>query len=81
MTCPAIANGKVYAGTTDSLTVFGLTNYLYAQTSPGHLALNWTYGTLQQSTNLLKGWVPTSVTSPYAVAPTNAQMFYRLILP
>jgi hypothetical protein len=81
MTSATVANGKVYVGTSDSLNVYGLTNYLYSQTVLTNLVLNWANGTLLQSTNLLKTWVTNSAGSPYTVAPTNKQMFYRLSLP
>ena len=80
MTCPTIANGKVYVGTSSNLGCWGLTNYLYMQDPPGPV-LNWTAGTLLQATNLSGPWVTNPATSPYTVVPTNAQMFYRLLLP
>jgi hypothetical protein len=80
MTCPTIANGKVYVGTASNLGVWGLNNYLYSQAVVPNPVLNWAAGTLQEATNLLGPWVTNSVVSPYTVVPTNAQMFYRLLL-
>ena len=80
MTCPTIANGKVYVGTSSTLGVWGLTNYLYMQTGVANPVLNWAAGTLLQATNLAGPWVTNSAASPYTVVPTNAQMFYRLSL-
>ena len=42
--------------------------------------LNWTSGTLLEATNLSGPWVTNPAVSPYTVVPTNAQMFYRLLL-
>ncbi|HEV2318889.1 MAG TPA: hypothetical protein VGV18_04020 [Verrucomicrobiae bacterium] len=81
MTCPTVANGKVYVGASDSLNVYGLTNFLYSQSVRTNLVLNWAHGTLLQSTNLLGKWVTNSASSPYTVIHTNRQMFYRLSLP
>jgi len=80
MTCPTIANGKVYVGTSSTLGVWGLTNYLYMQSGVANPVLNWAAGTLLQATNVLGPWVTNPAVSPYAVVPTNAQMFYRLSL-
>lgn len=82
MTCPTIANGKVYIGTASNLGVWGLTNYLYMQTGITNPVLSWaTGGKLLQSTNLTGTWVTNSSSSPYTILPTNNQMFYRLSLP
>lgn len=82
MTCPTIANGKVYVATTSNLIVFGLTNYLYLQSGTPSPVLSWAHGgTLQAATNLTETWTSLSNNSPYAIVPTNNQMFYRLLLP
>ncbi len=80
MTCPTIANGKVYVGTSSSLGVWGLTNYLYMQISAPTPMLNWMNGTLLDANNLTGPWMTNPAVSPYTVVPTNTQMFYRLIL-
>jgi hypothetical protein len=82
MTCPTVANGKVYVGTANGLTVFGLTNYLYLQWGAPTPLLSWAPGgTLLQTTNLSGPWRSVSNSPPYSVVPTHNQMFYRLLLP
>jgi len=82
MTCPTIANGKVYVGTASNLIVLGLTNYLYLQSGAPTPVLSWAPGgTLIGSTNLTGPWNSVSNSPPYTVVPTNDQMFYRLSLP
>jgi len=80
MTCPTIANGRVYLGTANNLGVWGLTNYLYMQTGVPNPVLNWAVGTLLDSTNILGPWVTNPAVSTFTVVPTNKQMFYRLLL-
>jgi len=80
MTCPTIANGKVYVGTSSNLGVWGLTDILYIQSPGSNPVLNWVTGTLQEATDLSGPWVTNSAVSPYTVVPTNTQMFYRLLL-
>ena len=46
MTCPTIANGKVYVGTSANLSVWGLTDFLYLQTTLPNPVLQWVAGTL-----------------------------------
>jgi hypothetical protein len=82
MNCPTIANGKVYVGTANGLTVLGLTNYLYLQSGAPTPVLSWAPGgTLLQSTNVSGPWTSVSNSSPYTIIPTNDQMFYHLSLP
>jgi hypothetical protein len=80
MTCPTIANGKVYVGTSNNLGVWGLKGFLYTQSAGPNLVLNWATGTLLESTNLFGPWTTNTAVSPYTVAPTNTQTFYRLLL-
>jgi hypothetical protein len=50
-----------------------------ASSVSGSLTLSWTQGVLLQATNLLGPWTSNTVASPYIVAPTNAQMYFKLL--
>lgn len=78
MTCPTVANGKVYVGTSGTLGVWGLTNFLYIAGPAQQPELNWFGGTLLQAASLSGPWTTNSATSPLLVSPTNTQTFYRL---
>jgi PQQ enzyme repeat len=80
MTCPTVANGKVYVGTSNNLGVWGLTNYLYTQNIVPNPVLNWVTGTLLQANSLSGPWATNPTASPFIIYPTNNQMFYRLQL-
>jgi hypothetical protein len=44
----------------------------------GTATLNWSQGTLLQSTNLTGPWTPVTTTSPYTVGTSNAQSFFKV---
>lgn len=58
----------------------GLNPLLTIGPSGGNVVLNWTAGTLLESTNLSGPWTTDSATPPYTNAPTAPQKFYRLQL-
>jgi hypothetical protein len=51
-----------------------------ARSGTGNLTLTWTQGTLLQATNLAGPWTSSTVSSPYIVAPTNSQMYFKLLI-
>ena len=80
MTCPTIANGKVYVGTSTNLGVWGLTNFIYLPATFPNPVLSWAAGTLLEATNLSGPWATNPAVSPYTVQPSNTQKFYKLFL-
>ena len=80
MASPMIANGKVYVGTSSNLGAWGLTDFLYLQTTGINTVFNWATGTLLKASSLSGPWVTNQAVSPYTLQPTNTQMFYRLLL-
>ena len=80
MTCPTIANGKVYVGTSTNLGAWGPTDVLCLRTGGASPVLSWAAGSLLQATDLAGPWLTNPVASPYTVQATNTQMFYRLSL-
>ncbi len=54
----------------------------FTSVSPGHMQLNWGFGTLQSATNVVGPYINVpSATAPYTVPTTNAQTYYRLLNP
>jgi hypothetical protein len=51
-----------------------------ARSGPGTLALTWSQGALLQATNLAGPWTTNTAASPYTVAPTNSQMYFKLLV-
>jgi len=51
-----------------------------APTGAGKLTLSWSQGTLLQATNLAGPWATNTTPSPYTVAPTNSQMFFKVLV-
>jgi hypothetical protein len=47
--------------------------------SAGSLTLTWSQGTLLQATNIAGPWSTNAAGSPYQVAPTNSQMYFKLL--
>jgi hypothetical protein len=50
-------------------------------TVPGSLSVSWPQGTLMEATNLLGPWTTTTASSPYLVLGTNAEMFFKVLVP
>jgi hypothetical protein len=51
-----------------------------APTGTGTLTLSWSQGTLLQATNVSGPWTTNTAPSPYTVAPTNSQMFFKVLV-
>ncbi|HEY3915376.1 MAG TPA: hypothetical protein VGN61_12885, partial [Verrucomicrobiae bacterium] len=51
-----------------------------APSTPGSLTLSWSSGALLQATNLSGPWTTNSASSPYKISPTNAHMFFKVIV-
>ena len=46
----------------------------------GRLSLTWSQGVLLQSTNLSGLWTTNTSSSPYTIVPTNAQMYFKVLV-
>jgi hypothetical protein len=76
----ALATAQVldhYALATSGTLPPQILHFLFAN---GKLTLNWTSGTLLQAPTVLGPWTTNLAASPFEVTPTNAQMYYRLIM-
>jgi predicted alpha-1,2-mannosidase len=53
----------------------------FVPTSVGNsMNIVWSQGTLLQSTNIIGPWSTNTASSPYTVVPTNAQMYFRVLV-
>jgi hypothetical protein len=53
--------------------------FMSIRTSGNSIIITWPNGTLQSATNIVDPWNDLGgVTSPYVVAPTGSQQFYRI---
>jgi hypothetical protein len=52
-----------------------------AQASGHNVTLTWSAGTLLQASNLAGPWTTNTAASPYTVAETNSQMFFKVVAP
>jgi hypothetical protein len=50
-----------------------------ARAAGKNLTVTCPQGTLLQSTTLLGPWTTNTATSPYTFAPTNSQMFFKVL--
>jgi len=50
-----------------------------APSGAGSLTLTWSQGTLLQATNIAGPWSTNAAGSPYVIAPTNSQMYFKLL--
>jgi hypothetical protein len=55
--------------------------YVQIQPVSGGLQIKWAFGTLQEADSLQGPWTTSNVTSPYLIAPTAPQKFYRAVAP
>jgi hypothetical protein len=67
------------ATTTTAGTVVTPVPINVARSAGGNLTLTWSQGTLLAATNLAGPWNSTTAVSPYTVAPTNSQMYFKLL--
>jgi hypothetical protein len=73
--------GSTFSQASGSITVGPPTVTLQFQFSADTLKLTWSQGTLLQATNLLGPWITdAAASSPYTVAPTNAQLYFKVLV-
>jgi hypothetical protein len=51
-----------------------------APVGSGSLTLTWSQGTLLESTNLAGPWTTNTAASPYTLAPTQSQMYFKVLV-
>jgi hypothetical protein len=73
--------GSTFSTGSGSITVLGAAPppvTINFSVSGGNLTLTWSQGTLLEATNVSGPWVTNGAASPYTVAPTGPQRFFRV---